>query len=489
MKQTIGQRLREIREERGISLDEIAQQTHIKLAYLRAIEESNLEALPSKIQMRGFLRLYAEELGLEIDDLRVEGYHLTPAAAARRGYAARGMDDADQAEPEPDSDEEVEQEVDQIQPETDVEQDEQVFEQPEEPTPSDEEQPQPSEPLTEEPELDRETGDGDLEPPPGPSAEEIFKEIGDQLAQRRDILSLSLEDVEAHIHVRGHYLHAIEEGRFMDLPSPVSARGMLANYAEFLNLDVDSIMLYFAEGLQKRRQENQVQQPTRREARALSPNALRLKNFFSLDLLVIALLFITFAGFVIWGVNRILSADLPTTTGEALPDVADVLLATGTGKPEQTLTPEGTITDEAEETEEANEANPPAEETPLFTDLPNNNPINVVVIPLQNAWVQVTADGEEVYVGRLLTGNAYDYSANQNLTLLTGNAGALQVYFNDTDIGSVGLIGQVEELVFNTAGLVQPTPTSTPTITETPQFTPTPSPTPSPTVTEAEGND
>jgi cytoskeletal protein RodZ len=258
---------------------------------------------------------------------------------------------------------------------------------------------------------------------------------------------------------------------------------MLANYAEFLNLDVDSILLYFAEGLQKRRLENQVAQPTRRQARALSPNALRLKNFFSLDLLVIALLLITFAGFVIWGVNRILSADITTTAGDELPEVADVLLATGSPTPEITLTPEGSTTVETDE-EDA-----PAEGTALSTDLPNTNPINIVVIPLQNVWVQVTSDDEQVFEGRLLTGNAYDYSATEKLELLTGNAGALQIYFNETDVGSVGLIGQIQDLVFDTTGLILPTPTVTPTITVTPQVTPTPSPSPSPTATEPTGDD
>lgn len=481
MTQTIGQRLREIRESRGISLEEIAQQTHIKKAYLRAIEEGDLAALPSQIQMRGFLRLYAAELGLKIDDLQVEGYHLLPAAAARRGEAAKvtGKEAEDEEAPAP----ETGADQAELTGESEMGSEEPPLPPVEQAVPDLPEEPQLL-PLTSPSEDSEEEEEEEEEPLSGPTAEQIFKEIGEQLAQRRDILSLSLGDVESHIHVREHYLRAIEEGRFNDLPSPVTARGMLANYAEFLNLDVDSILLYFAEGLQKRRLENQAAQPTRREARALSPNALRLKNFFSLDLFVIILLFITFAGFVIWGVNRILAAELPATAGDELPEVADVLLATGSPTPELTLTPEETTPGEAGTEEDA-----PAEETPLFTDLPNDYPINIVVIPLQNAWVQVTSDDEQVYEGRLLAGNAYDYSATAKLELLTGNAGALQIYFNDSDIGSVGLIGQVRDLLFGETGLILPTPTVTPTITETPQVTPTPSPSPSPTATEPTGND
>ncbi len=85
----------------------------------------------------------------------------------------------------------------------------------------------------------------------------------------------------------------------------------------------------------------------------------------------------------------------------------------------------------------------------------------------------------------MLTGNAYDYSANALIEINTGNAGSLQIYFNDQDIGPIGLIGQVADLVFTENGLVQPTPTATPTVTKTPQATPSPTPTQTPTNDEA----
>ena len=69
---TFGQQLKQRREALGISLDEIAQKTHIRMAYLEAIEAGHTERLPSQIHLRGFLRLYASELGLTLDELEVE---------------------------------------------------------------------------------------------------------------------------------------------------------------------------------------------------------------------------------------------------------------------------------------------------------------------------------------------------------------------------------------------------------------------------------
>jgi cytoskeletal protein RodZ len=471
MEPTLGQQLKAIRQSRGISLEEIAEITHIRLAYLKAIEEGDLENLPSPVQMRGFIRLYAATLGVEFEDLQVKGYHLTQPEEndlspkeieTEQEMNGEGGPSASAAEDESPASEGLAEETPAAESEgAPVSTESQA---PEEPPAKADEKPAPEETRQ-------------------PEARLIFTEIGEQLRQRRDLLSLSLEDVEKHTHVRKHYLELIEAGQFGELPSPVQARGMLANYAAFLNLDGDAILLYYAEGLQRQLQESQAAGPARKPARALSPNALRLKNFFSLDLLVIAGIFIVFAVFVVWGVNRILSADLPNAAATDLPEVVDVLLATDvaeTTTPEATL-PEGTA-EAAAEGETTGEA---AEATPLFTAVANTSPINLVIIPRHNTWVQIYTDYELAFEGRMLTGNAYDYSANQLIELNTGNAGSLQIYFNDQDIGVIGLIGEVADLVFNENGLVQPTPTPMPTATETPLVTPTPSPTPTATNDEA----
>ena len=67
--QTLGQLLRQERELRDIPLDQIEQATRIRAAQLRAIEDDRLEALPAEAYARGFVRTYAEYLGLNGDDV------------------------------------------------------------------------------------------------------------------------------------------------------------------------------------------------------------------------------------------------------------------------------------------------------------------------------------------------------------------------------------------------------------------------------------
>lgn len=61
---TVGQRLRRAREEREMSLDEVAAQTRIPTRHLRAIEDSRWEELPAVTYTVGFGRAYASAVGL-----------------------------------------------------------------------------------------------------------------------------------------------------------------------------------------------------------------------------------------------------------------------------------------------------------------------------------------------------------------------------------------------------------------------------------------
>lgn len=62
-----GASLRRRREELGLSLDDVAASTRIRKTYLHALEEENLQALPGSTYVIGFLRIYAQQLGLPID--------------------------------------------------------------------------------------------------------------------------------------------------------------------------------------------------------------------------------------------------------------------------------------------------------------------------------------------------------------------------------------------------------------------------------------
>ena len=63
-----GGKLRHAREERGVSLRQIAAKTKITLAALEALERNDVSKLPGGIFSRSFVRTYAAEVGLDPDE-------------------------------------------------------------------------------------------------------------------------------------------------------------------------------------------------------------------------------------------------------------------------------------------------------------------------------------------------------------------------------------------------------------------------------------
>lgn len=66
----LGQLLRQTREEKGIDLDQVANETRIRARYLEALEQENYDELPTPGHVQGFLRNYALYLGLDLNEVQ-----------------------------------------------------------------------------------------------------------------------------------------------------------------------------------------------------------------------------------------------------------------------------------------------------------------------------------------------------------------------------------------------------------------------------------
>ena len=65
----LGERLREARESQGISMAQAAVETRILQRYLVALEEGDYQHLPGDVYARGFIRNYADYLGIPAEEL------------------------------------------------------------------------------------------------------------------------------------------------------------------------------------------------------------------------------------------------------------------------------------------------------------------------------------------------------------------------------------------------------------------------------------
>jgi cytoskeletal protein RodZ len=436
MDETLGTRLRQARQARHLSLEQAAYTTHIRQRYIEALEADETTPFPSEAQRRGFLRAYAEYLKVP------ETLPPEPPAAA---------------EPAPSADDVVSAVGAQVLSNL--------------PLPA---SLKPRPPVSAAPEG---------------SAEAIFAELGARLRQQRDLLSLSTDDVERQTHLRLHYIEALEAGRLDDLPSPVQGRGMLKNYASFLGLDAEALLLRYAEGLQARRAARQAAILPQRRPRAAQkminpPSPLRA--LFSTELVLSAFLIVLLVGFVIWGAGRIAetrAAQHPTLTAPSIVDVlAGELTPTAASSAEQanaTGVPPADLTASPDASAEVvGVANTPAALTPqIILPTAGSEAIQIYLIARERAWLRVTVDGQVAFEGRLLPGSAYPFAGNERIELLCSNAAALRVFYRQVEVGDLGGYGQIVQVAFTLQGIQTPTatalPSLTPTLPDTPTVTPT----------------
>lgn len=66
---TIGQLLSKERQQKHLSLDEVAKKTRIRLKYLQALENNRFDQLPAAVFVKGYLKTYADLLGFDSQPL------------------------------------------------------------------------------------------------------------------------------------------------------------------------------------------------------------------------------------------------------------------------------------------------------------------------------------------------------------------------------------------------------------------------------------
>ena len=546
MTQPIGQKLKQVREEQNLTIEKASEATHIRAPYIKALEDGDLSVLPSPVQARGFMRNYAEYLGLNFDQLIAElRAELNPGdqIIGPLESASQSVDSPFEpltsetstplTSPDPDSTtpnisqaestltkpKRRSRKLVELKPEQEPVADAKQLDAMEDPVVQSVPQPAPETTLepnqAPQPEPDitenlwqtwlnrigsiisRRTAPTPLNEDAAPSeslisdadvmeqdsvlqnleSTQIFKEIGIELRQRRELLSLHLEEVERNTHVKAHYLEALEMGAMDNLPSTVQTRGMLSNYATFLDLDVDALLLRYADALQARHREKNPQKPMRKPGQPIVAHIPPLSSFIAGDMIFGVGIAVLLIGFCIWGINRVMMIQSLQEVQPTAPSISDVLLAS----PDASLfTPTATLLP-AESFDEATA-------TIVIPTQNLNVSVQLNLVAAERTFMRVVVDGEEVYNGRVVPGTAYPFEAEDQIEILVGSGAAIRIVYNGRDLGLLGGLGQVvsniymaDEIITPTA---QPTPSPTPTVPVTSTvpstLTPIPSNTPTP---------
>lgn len=512
--------LQKARESKGVSIKDASDALHIRIPYLQALESGRSEIIPSSVQARGFLRIYAEYLNLNAADVIQEWDNPGSSPLSSNESKEMSMPAENHINNQINFGSTVSQDtpfvtgnntpprnyyaspqIPQNQPQRPVFQPAQNVSAPNIPGQYTATNQAPVSQKVEISENDNEKtekanrqekktvkfslfskkkDDSPAEPEKEVTAQELFYEIGNDLSYRRKFLSLSLEDCESQTLIRSIYLDSMETGNFEQLPSLIQARGMLNNYASFLDLDVDAIMLKFATALQllsdkkNRRNEEKKHKPTKK--------AGRFKKFFTPDLFVGVFVIVGITGIIIYSAITITAyrrrVSVPT------PDLGISLLEQyidTTRTPEFLPTASPTAAPISQISSTDFEVNEPTEEPAEIT---SSQPIQIFVNANQRALMTVISDGKEVFSGRTLPHNTYPFDAENLIELTVSNGDAISVVYNQQNLGRLGKLGEVITINFSQLMAATPTPQFSPTPTNTyePTYTPQPE-TPLPTNT------
>ncbi len=508
---TVGSQLKAARLARHESLEDISKAIRVRVVYLEALEADDFSRLPSPVHARGFLRLYADYLGLNPNELIQNALTEEPqtlegplsvipplpapspvkpskiwekgSEALRRawdrlrswpGFRAARSPVRLPSPPEPHP----------LSPDLAAHPTLLSTESPAESTSSSPASeaalspdvaisPTPSSLSSEEllaegaslPVTEAKTA-----PPVSPlgSSAELFRQLGNELQAQRQQLGLRLESVAAELKIPAHILRALEAGDLESLPVPIITRNHLARYAEFLALDVEETLLRFADVLQARLRERGVA-ASGEERRPILPRTLSLGLLLSGDLLFGILLLIGLATFALWSINLITAArSRPVLRTTPIPDVLaqNPVMATFTPTVVEILP----------------SPSPTLALTPFVLPTPKGN-VQLVIIALERVFLRVSVDGKLSLEERVQPGSTFTFDASNRVELLAANAGVVRVYYNGNDLGLLGNFGETVVRVFTREGLATPTPTLSPTPTITPTLTLTPTVAPSLLVT------
>ncbi len=303
-------------------------------------------------------------------------------------------------------------------------------------------------------------------------------ELGLILQEARENKGLTLEQVQEETRINATYLSALENGEYVTLPSPVHVRGFLRNYARFLDLDPQPL-------LERYKQSQSYQQapvannrngdintdsplPARDDQPFFDPVNVEVDVGSRRDpesavrLIIIAALIIAVALIS----NRFLPLLLNNRDGsaaitESITGVVERIVTTGeegAAASEDSTGDDATIDTSLEDSEVITSTSRSNEATVILPAPSPTRPalpatldkIDLKLEVTERTWLEATIDNEIVFSGIARSGDTFDWTAEEEAKLLTGNAIGIFVTINDTPLGRFGERGQNKEETWRT---------------------------------------
>lgn len=236
--------------------------------------------------------------------------------------------------------------------------------------------------------------------------------LGKYLKRERENRKISLREVSKHIRVREQFLKAVEEDRHDLLPTFTYVKGFLSAYARYLGLDPNEIILRYETDTKA---ETVIHPEAPPEKRVL----WRPKYLWVMGGVIIV-------GFVIL-----------------------YLLLFPPQPPVEPVAPKPKVTKTIPPA-------PPPLVPPSVSEKPAVSEGKEMILQIkavERTWVAVQIDGEPVREATFWPGESYTYRAAKQIQLVLGNAGGLEMTFNERRLEKIGESGEVFDVTFTAQGI------------------------------------
>lgn len=258
---------------------------------------------------------------------------------------------------------------------------------------------------------------------------ELLTEIGAYLQNLRQRQDISLEEVASTTLIPVRTLAAIEAGDLHRLPEPVYVQGFIKRYADAIGVDGTEFANAFPTDIRTR--------PTKRTWRGNIEAQLRPVHLYW----VYTLLVIGSISGLSYLLNRSAGQQPRFATNAQVENRLDAPAPAdfyGPPTPDQASQPV---------TPRVAKVVSPTTDKPVRVSL---------TVKGQQSWLRITVDGKTEFEGMMQQGSQRTWSGNEAVTVRAGDAGAVEVSYNESQPQPLGTPGDVEEKTFGKTAAATP---------------------------------
>ncbi|MBA3426690.1 MAG: helix-turn-helix domain-containing protein [Rubrobacteraceae bacterium] len=273
------------------------------------------------------------------------------------------------------------------------------------------------------------------------------RKIGPALERARTDRGLSLEDVEQATKIRKRYLVGLEREDYGMLPDAVYVQGFLKTYANYLGLDGDEMSQEFRSRRRPRRerqlnygqpQRSDFDQPLINPGGVTGARRRRVSGGTIITIMVAVLVLALIIG-GLYFIGRGSQAFSETNSSGSARTSIDGNNGQG-GPSTGNESPDKTTDQKADP--DAKSAREPVPET--TSEAPAPDTLRAAVhVEERPSWLEIRADGRTSFAQIAEPGFSETFEARRELSVTTGDAGAVSVSVNGQDVGVLGESGQV----------------------------------------------